>query len=169
MEGLLNTLTSPEAIRFATPVMLLLLYVLYKEWPDLQKRVSAGPLKEKQMKEADENLADEIRKMREEMQGLRDSVKEDIREMRSEMIGIKDKLANDYSRINMLERNADQMRNLAESSMEERQILMECNLAVLKGIRELGAKEWGNDGTPGIKKAEDDLRDYLNRKAHRMV
>lgn len=168
MDDLLFKLTSPESIVYVTPVVLLLVYIAYKEWPDFKKRISTGPLKEKQMRDTDESLAGEIRKMCSELQEFKESVNGEIREIRADMLGMKDKLANDYSRINLLERNADQMRKLAESSMEERQILMECSLAMLKGIRELGAKEWGNDGPPSIKKAEDDLQDYLTGRAHRI-
>lgn len=168
MGDFIMKLTSPEAIVYVTPVVLLILYILYKDWPELKQRISAGPLKEKQMQDTDESLAGEIRKMCSELQEFKESVNGEIREIRADMLGMKDKLANDYSRINLLEWNADHMRKLAESSMEERQILMECSLAMLKGIRELGAKEWGNDGPPSIKKAEDDLQDYLTGRAHRI-
>ena len=150
-------LTSPEAIAYVTPVVLLILYILYKDWPDLKKRISAGPLKERKMEEADASLEGKI-----------SILKDEVRELKMKMLSVDEKLATDFARINSLERETDQMRKLAESSMEERQILMECSLAMLKGIRELGAKEWGNDGPPSVKKAEDDLQDYLTSKAHRI-
>ena len=151
------TLTKPEAIVYVTPVVLLILFILYKDWPELKKRISAGPLKERKMEEVDASLEGKI-----------SILKDEVRELKMKMLSVDEKLATDFARINSLERETDQMRKLAESSMEERQILMECNLAVLEGIRKLGAKEWGNDGPPGIRKAADDLHDYLNRKAHRI-
>ena len=55
------------------------------------------------------------------------------------------------------------MSRMAESSLEERRILMECNLALLKAVRELGA-----NGPTGVKEAEEMLQGYLNRMAHNL-
>lgn len=145
MDDLLFKLTSPESIIYVTPVVLLLVYIAYKEWPDFKTRISAGPLKEKQMREADEHLSGEVR------------------ELSRKILSIEEKLINDYTRINRLERENDQMRKMAEASLEERHILMECNLALLKSVRELGA-----NGPTGVKEAEEKLQDYLNRRAHIM-
>lgn len=143
MEGILSKLTSPEGIVYVTPVVLLLVYIAYKEWPELKKRISAGPMKDRQMQSADEQMSVEIR------------------ELRTEVQSVKEKLANDYLRINRLERENDQIRKLAEASLEERHILMECILALLKSVRELGA-----NGPTGVKEAEENLQVYLNRRAH---
>lgn len=143
LEDFLLKLQSPEGIVYVTPVVLVLLYILYKEWPELKKRVSAGPLKEKQMQDTDQSLAVEIR-------GLK-----------TEITGIKEKLANDFARINNLERENDQIHKMAEASVEERRILMECTLVELRALQGMGA-----DGETGIKKAENDLQNYLNRRAH---
>ena len=143
MEGILSRITSPDGILAVGPVLLLFSYVAYKEWPDFQKRISARALKEKMAKDADESLAGEVR------------------ELNRKVLSIEEKLVNDYARINRLERENDQIRKMAEASLEERHILMECNLALLKGVRELGA-----NGPTGVKEAEEKLQGYLNRRAH---
>lgn len=143
MEGILSKLTSPDSIIAVGPVILLFFYVFYKEWPELQKRISAGVLKEQEAHNTDVVLTEEVR------------------ELHRKVLSIEEKLMNDFSRINRLERENDQIRKLAEASLEERHILMECNLALLKSVRELGA-----NGPTGVKEAEKRLQDYLNKKAH---
>lgn len=143
MEGILKQFTSPESITLVGPVLLLFTYVAYKEWPDLKKRISDSVLKDKRFHDTDENLTLEVR------------------ELRLKVTSIEEKLANDFARINNLERESDQMRKLAENSLEERRLLMKCNLAQLKALKELGA-----NGTTGVKEAEEELQIYLNSKAH---
>lgn len=143
MDGILTRITSPDGILAVGPVLLLFVYVAYKEWPELQKRISSGVIKEKMAKDADESISSEIR------------------ELNRKILAIEEKLINDYTRINRLERENDQIRKLAEASLEERHIMMECNLALLKSVRELGA-----NGPTGVKEAEEKLQNYLNRRAH---
>jgi predicted RNase H-like nuclease (RuvC/YqgF family) len=168
MGSLLMELTSPEGIVAIGPVILLFMYIAYKEWPELKSRISEEPLKEKQMQEADENLATEIHTLEQKIQKVDEElgdeinqVKGDVRELSSKILGVENKLTNDYARINRLEIENDQIRKMAESSLDERRILMECNLALLKAVRELGA-----NGPTGVKEAEEKLQEYLNRKAH---
>lgn len=144
MEGLLSMMMSSDNF----PIVVLAVVVvcaiwLYKEWPGFVDFFSSGPLKEKAAKDANEALAAEIR------------------ELNVKILSIEEKLMNDFSRINRLERENDQIRKLAESSLEERHILMECNLALLKSVRELGA-----NGPTGVAEAEEKLQQYLNKKAH---
>ena len=51
------------------------------------------------------------------------------------------------------------MERMIADSLEEREILMQAMLGVLGGLQEIGA----NGPT---KKAEEQIRNYLNRKAH---
>lgn len=157
METWLWNKVNPEIAFQVILILSLAGLAVWLRWPEIKKRISEGPLKDKRMQDADASLDGKIRILTDE-----------VRELNRKMLSVEEKLATDFARINSLERETDQMRKLAESSMEERQILMECSLAMLKGIRELGAKEWGNDGPPSIKKAEDDLQNYLTSKAHRI-
>lgn len=143
MGDLLSRIVTTESIIYVGPVLLFFTYIVYKEWPEIKNRVSAGVLKDKEAHDADVSLA------------------EDVRELNRKILSIEEKLMNDFSRINRLERENDQIRKLAESSLEERHILMECNLALLKSVRELGA-----NGPTGVAEAEEKLQQYLNKKAH---
>ena len=75
------------------------------------------------------------------------------------MKDIKAKLERDYTRINDMERWRGSMERMIADSLEEREILMQAMLGVLGGLQEIGA----NGPT---KKAEEQIRLYLNRKAH---
>lgn len=148
--GKLLEVVTPEALGIWILIAVYVGWGVYKEWPELKKRISAGALKDKEMQEADKSLDGEIR-----------ALKDEARDHGIRIMSIEEKLANDFARINSIERELDRIRKMAENSLEERQLLMESNLALLKAVRELGA-----NGPTGVKKAEEKLQKYLNSKAH---
>ena len=117
-------------------------YFIYKEWPEFQRRVSGGAVKEEKEAAADKSVCDRLT-----------AIEEEVRQ-------IKAKLDRDYDRLNDMERWRKSIQRIAEDSLEERQILMQALLGVLGGLQEIGA----NGPT---KEAEKTIRQYLNRKAHK--
>ena len=112
-------------------------YFIYKEWPEFKRRVSGSAVKEVENKSVTDRLS---------------AIEADISQ-------IKKKLDLDYDRLNDMERWKKSMEQIVTESLEEREILMQAMLGVLGGLQELGA----NGPT---KKAEEQIRLYLNRKAH---
>lgn len=145
METWLWNRLNPELVSQTVLILVLLCGGIWLKWPEIKKRISEGPLKEKAAMDTDESLTVQVR------------------ELNRKVFGIEEKLANDYARINRLERENDQIIKLAEASLEERGILMECTLAELKALQGMGA-----NGDTGIKKAQKTLEDYLNANAHKI-
>lgn len=116
-------------------------YFIYKEWPEFKRRVSGTAVNA--VKEAAEDK----------------SVLARLSAIETDVKDIKAKLERDYTRINDMERWRGSMERMIADSLEEREILMQAMLGVLGGLQEIGA----NGPT---KKAEETIRNYLNRKAH---
>lgn len=72
---------------------------------------------------------------------------------------IDEKLDRDYQRLNHLEARVDNLHKEQNDSKEESEIMMRAMLGVLKGLQELGA-----NGTTS--KNEQEIQEYLNRRAH---
>lgn len=72
---------------------------------------------------------------------------------------IDEKLDRDYQRLNHLEARVDNLHKEQNDSKEESEIMMRAMLGVLKGLQELGA-----NGVTG--KNEQEIQEYLNRRAH---
>ena len=116
-------------------------YVIYKEWPEVSRRLRARS--EKDIKEEVNDKSVESRL---------DRIETDVKE-------IKDKLNRDYDRINVMEKKQKYTYQMVEASLEERELIMEALLGVLGGLQEMGA----NGPT---KAAEEKIRGYLNKQAH---
>ena len=122
-------------------IAFLVVYFIYKEWPDFQRRVSGKAVKEEKEAAEDKSVIDRL-----------SAIEEEVRQ-------IKTKLDRDYDRLNDMERWRNTIQKIAEDSLEEREILMRALLGVLGGLQEMGA----NGST---KKAEQTIREYLTKKAH---
>jgi|GEM_PF-3582030 len=122
-------------------IVLLIGYFVYKEWPELKSRISAGPKKEQEQETVGKNIANRLS------------------HVEDRIVDIDDKLARDYTRLNALEKEYAYSRRLLDESLEEREIIMRALLGALGGLQELGA----NGPT---KKAVAEINNYLNRKAH---
>lgn len=122
-------------------ILFLIGYFAYKEWPELKERISSRAAKEAVQKTTGKNIA------------------ERLTHMENRIGDIDAKLARDYERINELKIESARNRRMVNESLEERQIIMRALLGALGGLQQLGA----NGPT---KKAEAEINEYLNRKAH---
>ena len=117
-------------------------YFVYKEWPELKRRVTGKVMETAAAAQTDKSLSDRLTK-----------IEEDVKQ-------IKDKLDRDYGRLNDMERWRKSMEQFAADSLEEREILMQAMLGVLGGLQELGA----NGPT---QEAKDTIQRYINKQAHK--
>ncbi len=116
-------------------------YFLYKEWPAFRDRVSSKAIKEQKSAESGK------------------TVEQRLGSIEERLTTIEEKLGRDYTRLGDIEREHKKTRKMAQDSLEEREIIMRTLLGVLGGLQELGA----NGPT---KEAAQEIRNYLNRKAH---
>lgn len=141
MEHKLEELITADQILTWIVIAFLVGYFIYKEWPEFKRRVSGTAV----------NAAKEAAEDKSVLARL-SAIETDVKD-------IKAKLERDYTRINDMERWRGSMERMIADSLEEREILMQAMLGVLGGLQEIGA----NGPT---KKAEEQIRLYLNRKAH---
>lgn len=116
-------------------------YFVYKEWPSFRDRVSSKSIREQKDSETNK------------------TVEQRLGSIEERLTTIEEKLGRDYTRLGDIEREHGKTRKMAQDSLEEREIIMRTLLGVLGGLQELGA----NGPT---KDAEQEIRTYLNRKAH---
>jgi len=141
MEHKLEELITADQMLTWIVIAFLVGYFIYKEWPEFKRRVSGTAVNA--VKEAAEDK----------------SVLARLSAIETDVKDIKAKLERDYNRLNDMERWKGGMERMISDSLEEREILMQAMLGVLGGLQEIGA----NGPT---KKAEETIRNYLNRKAH---
>ncbi len=141
MEHKLEELITADQMLTWIVIAFLVGYFIYKEWPEFKRRISGTAVNA--VKEAAEDK----------------SVLARLSAIETDVKDIKAKLERDYTRINDMERWRGSMERMIADSLEEREILMQAMLGVLGGLQEIGA----NGPT---KKAEEQIRLYLNRKAH---
>lgn len=141
MEHKLEELITADQMLTWIVIAFLVGYFIYKEWPEFKRRISGTAVNA--VKEAAEDK----------------SVLARLSAIEADVKDIKAKLERDYTRINDMERWRGSMERMIADSLEEREILMQAMLGVLGGLQEIGA----NGPT---KKAEEQIRLYLNRKAH---
>lgn len=141
MEHKLEELITADQILTWIVIAFLIGYFIYKEWPEFKRRVSGTAI----------NAAKEAAEDKSVLARL-SAIETDVKE-------IKTKLERDYTRLNAMEHWKGGMEKMVADSLEEREILMQAMLGVLGGLQEIGA----NGPT---KKAEEQIRNYLNRKAH---
>ena len=122
-------------------IAILVGYFIYKEWPEFKRRISGGAVAAEKEAAEDKSVNDRL-----------SAIEADVKQ-------IKEKLERDYSRLNDMERWKGGVQRVVADSLEEREILMQAMLGVLGGLQEIGA----NGPT---KKAEEQIRNYLNKKAH---
>lgn len=140
MDKLEELITADQMLTWIV-IAFLVGYFIYKEWPEFKRRVSGTAV----------NAAKEAAEDKSVLARL-SAIETDVKD-------IKAKLERDYTRINDMERWRGSMERMIADSLEEREILMQAMLGVLGGLQEIGA----NGPT---KKAEEQIRLYLNRKAH---
>lgn len=118
-------------------VAILLLYFVYKEWPEFKKRMKSWGKQEEQEKSLNQRVSD----------------------VETELKKVNEKLDNDYRQINTMVQELQNQKRVTDASLEEREIIMRSLLGVLKGLQEIGA----NGPT---KEAQAEIETYLNKQAH---
>lgn len=117
-------------------------FFIYKELPELRKRMSSRALKEQKDEQTDKTVEQRL-----------DSIEQELKELN-------DKVHRDYDRLNRIDRQIDKTKAAQADVMEELGIIMRALLGVLKGLQEQGSNG------PTVE-AEKEINDYLNKKAHR--
>ena len=140
--GKLADLVSGESVAQWILIAALVIYFIYKEWPEFMNRIRGKVSKDIRMEETDRTLEQRL-----------DSIEGDVK-------AINQKLDRDYQRINVLESEMRRAKESQANTSEELEIIMEALMGALGGLQELGA----NGPT---KEAKTKIQDYLNRKAHR--
>lgn len=148
MNKLADLVTGEQIVSWIV-IAILVIYFVYKEWPDFKARITKKPLKEAADEANDRTIAERL----DAIEADQKAIKADIKEMN-------EKLVRDYERINRMDTQNKRFEKMVEESLEERGILMGAMLGVLGGLQELGA----NGHT---KEAEATLKEYLNRQAHK--
>lgn len=141
MLGKLSDLVTGESVGAWLLIALLVVYFVYKEWPEFRKRVSSGAVKEQK-----EELT--VKTVNERLTSIEDNLRQ-----------VNEKLERDYKRLNRFEDDLQKSKNSQNATAEELEIIMEALMGALGGLQELGA----NGPT---KEAKSKIQDYLNRKAH---
>lgn len=142
MLGKLGDLVTGESVASWLIIAILVVYFVYKEWPEFMKRIRGTVEKDIEAEQTDRTLEQRL-----------DGIESDVK-------SIKEKLDRDYQRINRIEIDVKQYKQNQESTSEELELIMEALMGALGGLQELGA----NGPT---KEAKTKIQDYLNRKAHK--
>lgn len=137
----LQELVSGQQIASWLIIAFLVIYFIYKEFPDFKKRISKNAVKEIEEELSDKSVA-------ERLENIEKSVKE-----------MNEKLGRDYDRLNALEQDYKKTQRIINSSIEESGIIMRALLGIIEGLQELGA-----DGK--TKTSEQEIHDYLIKQAH---
>ena len=137
LEALTKGYITPEDVITWLVLMFLFMIAIGKIWPAIWPAIRSKVRK-------DETI---------------ESVPTQIRKVNARVDKVEEKLDRDYESINEIKRELRRQGKENEDSLEERQLLMSSMLAVLDGLQQLGT----NGKT---KEAQDDLQDYINRKAH---
>jgi chromosome segregation ATPase len=137
----LSEMVSGGAVINYLILTILLVYFVYKEWPEFRKRVSRGAVKEQK-----DALNDK-------------TVEQRLGNIENEIRQVNEKLERDYKRLNRMETQFDKYKAAQTSTSEELEIIMRALLGVLKGMQEKGYNGPTQD-------AEKEIQEYLNKKAH---
>lgn len=134
----ITDLVSAEAILQWIIIFLLLAYLIYKEYPELKRRIVGGTKKELES----ENTAERITKAEEKIND------------------IEGKLRRDFKCLEELLRDEQEDKRIMQASLEEREITMRALLAIIDGLHQIGA----NGPTTA---AHEELTAYLSKQAHK--
>lgn len=140
MVGKLAETITGEQVAAWLIIAFLVVYFIYKEYPDFKKRITKGAIKEKTDEITDKTVSERL-----------DAIEKKLSEMN-------DKLTRDYDRINVMEKEQKGIKRMHQSSLEERGLIMRALLALMEGVPD-------NDA---IIKSEAEIREYLIQQAHSM-
>lgn len=119
----------------------LIAYFAYKEWPEFKKRMQSPAVRS----------AEEIQ--------LQQDMAEKLENIESQVKRLNEKTNNDFYRLENLESNMSDIKVSVGHSLEERELIMNALIGVLRGLQELGS----NGPT---KQSEHELMEFLNNRAH---
>lgn len=141
MEKILGEMVSGKEMVSWLIIAFLVLYFVYKEWPEFKRRMSSGSITEAK----DELTAASNRKRLEVIEEA--------------VVEINGKLDRDYRRINEMEKELARNRKSQQEDRDEMLLLMRGLLAALKGLQQL------NCNGP-VTESIDTITTYLTAKAH---
>ena len=138
MVGKLSEMVTGDQVVMVVIIILLLAYFIYKEYPDFKNRISKGEVKEKEQEINAKTLFERL-----------DNIEKKLNEL-------DEKLANDYDRINAMEKEQKAYRKMQKNSLEERGIIMRALLALMEG----------SEDNPMVRASEKEINEYLIKTAH---
>ena len=137
INGLQSTITGGQITTWII-IAFLVGYFIYKEAPEFKRRVSKDAIDEKEQAQIEKTLFERL-----------DAIEKKLNEL-------DEKLANDYDRINAMEKEQRAYRKMQKNSLEERGIIMRALLALMEGSEE-------NDR---VRASEKEINEYLIKTAH---
>ena len=141
MDKIANLVTGEAVLQWLI-IFLLIVYFVYKEYPDFKARMTGGTKKE---------LEEETREK---------GVEERLAKVEERLADVEGKLKKDYISLEELLRAEQEDKRILQASLEEREITMRALLAIIDGLHEIGA----NGPTTA---AHEELTTYLSKQAHK--
>lgn len=119
----------------------LIAYFAYKEWPEFKKRMQQPAVRSAEDIAVQQDMADKLASIERQIGRLNE------------------KTNNDFYRLENLESAMSDIKTSVGHSLEERELIMNALIGVLRGLQELGS----NGPT---KQSEHELMEFLNNRAH---
>ena len=116
-------------------------YFAYKEWPEFKKRMQQPAVRSAEDIAVQQDMADKLASIERQIGRLNE------------------KTNNDFYRLENLESAMSDIKTSVGHSLEERELIMNALIGVLRGLQELGS----NGPT---KQSEHELMEFLNNRAH---
>lgn len=138
MVNKLSELVTGEQVAVWLIIAFLVVYFIYKEYPEFKKRITKSAIKEKVDEMSEKTVSERL-----------DAIEKQLSEMN-------DKLTRDYDRINVMEKQQKKIEKMQQNSLEERGIIMRALLALMESSPD-------NDK---IQESEKEIQGYLVRQAH---
>lgn len=138
MVNKLADLVTGEQVAVWLIIAFLVVYFIYKEWPEFHKRITKSAIKEKEEEYSEKTVSERL-----------DAIERKLEEMN-------DKLTRDYDRINVMEKQQKKIDKMQKNSLEERGIIMRALLALMEGSTE----------NEKIRESENEIQNYLVRQSH---
>lgn len=151
MVGKLSELITGEQVVAWLLIAFLVVYFIYKEFPEFKKRITKGAIKEKADEITNKTVSDRLDAIDQKIAELSEKTDKRFGELN-------DKLARDYDRINVMEKEQKEIKRMHRSSLEERGLIMRALLALMEGAPDNEA----------ILQSEKEIREYLIQQAHTM-
>ncbi len=139
----LTEMVTLEAIIQWVIIFFLVAYFIYKEYPELKRRITGGAKKELENK------------------GYEKKIEERLTSVEERLADIEVKLHRDDKSLEELYTSEQEDKKMIQDSLEEREITMRALLAIIDGLHEIGAN--GPTTT-----AHDEITNYLSRQAHKL-